>query len=85
MRLFVYYIICFQIPEAQFKGQGYSMCCEIPWRPKLPGTLLYVSLLLTVIGGYSDSNGIPAFASNSPPSFCPYVHMSLFLYPFFAF
>lgn len=53
------------------------MCCEIPWRPKLPRTLLDVSLLLTVIGGYSDSSGIPAFASNSPPSFRPYVYMLL--------
>jgi len=52
-------------------GQVYSMCCEIPWRPKLPRTLLDVSLLLTVIGGYSDSSGIPAFASNTSPPLPP--------------
>lgn len=61
-----------------------SVCCEIPWRPKLPWTLLDVSLLLTVIGGYSNSSGIPAFASNSPPflstvPYRPYVYMSLLL------
>jgi len=53
--------------DANPGGRVYSMCCEIPWRPKLPRTLLDVSLLLTVIGGYSDSNGIPAFASNTSP------------------
>lgn len=41
---------------------------EIPRRPKLPRTLPDVSLLLTVIGGYSDC-GIPAFASNSASRF----------------
>jgi len=54
-------------PDANPGERVYSMCCEIPWRPKLPRTLLDVSLLLTVIGGYSDSSGIPAFASNTPP------------------
>lgn len=46
---------------------------ECLWQAKLPGTLPDVSLPLTVIGGYSDSNGIPTSMSDRSPPF--HVHM----------
>lgn len=48
------------------------ICFECRWQSKLPGTLPDVSLPLTVIGGYSDSNGIPTSTSDPSPPF--YVH-----------
>lgn len=49
------------------------ICFECLWQAKLPGTLPDVSLPLTVIGGYSDSNGIPTSMSDRSPPF--HVHM----------
>lgn len=51
------------------------ICFECRWQPKLPGTLPDVSLPLTVIGGYSDSNGIPTSTSDRSPSLlCTHVY-----------
>lgn len=51
------------------------ICFECRWQPKLPGTLPDISLPLTVIGGYSDSNGIPTSTSDRSPSLlCTHVY-----------
>lgn len=49
------------------------ICFECLWQAKLPGTLPDVSLPLTVIGGYSDSNGIPTSMSDRSPPL--HIHM----------
>lgn len=58
-----------EILEARTETQKQSIYLKYRWQPKLPRTLADVSLPLTVIGGYSDSNGIPTSTSDRPPSF----------------
>lgn len=58
-----------EILEARTETQKQSIYLKYRWQPKLPRTLADVPLPLTVIGGYSDSNGIPTSTSDRLPSF----------------